>query len=216
MYLQVTTRCNFLCKHCFGAYTRKGTDISLETVEAAITCGIDGLQSPEITIGGGEPCLHPHLPEIVRLVQQVRRNRDIYLITNGSQLELLEWLLDTGIQVYISDDEWHRPFWSVRQTQYMNEHPEIPRRTVPLKEIVPHGRAKNWSPNKHRTDCTCGETHVHPDGHVTICSCPNAPILGNVKDKIEFPVLKESFSLYWGSYFCWGDYLAYRADKENN
>ncbi len=84
--LILTEDCNATCPHCFNANMRVGNHMSMETFRRALAL----VSAPAIKLMGGEPTLHPDLPEIFSachtVVSQVR------LFTNGLQQEVLAGL----------------------------------------------------------------------------------------------------------------------------
>lgn len=84
--LGLTDRCNFRCRYCVGSGPVRWlpkesllTDEELvRVVTAAARLGITKLK-----LTGGEPLLRPHLPELVRRLDQVEGISDITLTTNG-------------------------------------------------------------------------------------------------------------------------------------
>ena len=84
MYLQISTKCNFHCLHCCYSCTMRGKHGDLNTIAAAIAFARE--QGDEsISIGGGEPTLHPDFFAILSLCLA---NFDyVWMATNGSQTE---------------------------------------------------------------------------------------------------------------------------------
>ncbi len=77
--VEVNDRCTQSCRIC---YIRKGqTELSLETINRLCrsirACGV------RIEILGGEPLLHPGLPEIIRAAKHLARSPYVTLYTNG-------------------------------------------------------------------------------------------------------------------------------------
>ena len=114
MYLQLTTRCNMSCEHCGFSCNAKGKDISLKDAKKAIDDAVEHEDS--MTIGGGEPTLHPDFWEILAYAMQ-EGHKEIYpwvfLVTNGKRTEdalALAYLADNAlIHVQLSQDDWHDP-----------------------------------------------------------------------------------------------------------
>lgn len=89
MILHITERCNLQCKSCF---VRKSTqELSLE--DARLLAGKLG-RPRWLDIGGGEPFLHPQLPEICSLFP----DSDITIPTNGQDPEYIETTVSTIAQ----------------------------------------------------------------------------------------------------------------------
>lgn len=79
--VHVTERCNLHCKSCFVRKSKE--ELTLE--EATLLA--QKLGSPRwLDIGGGEPFLHPHLPEICALFP----HSDLTIPTNGQDPEHIE------------------------------------------------------------------------------------------------------------------------------
>ena len=83
MNWMITGKCNYNCLHCFNAAdnSRLQSEFTLEEAEKLIgeaeECGINAF-----TVTGGEPMLHPHFMEIIRMIH----DRGMYveeLNTNG-------------------------------------------------------------------------------------------------------------------------------------
>ncbi len=104
--ISITDRCDFACTYCRpsrsdGYYERRLDLREWETL-------IDGLVASGVRrfrLTGGEPLVHPHVVEIVRLIAS-RGSFDLALTTNASQLaRLAQPLKDAGLsRVNISID----------------------------------------------------------------------------------------------------------------
>ncbi len=76
--VQLTTRCNFDCEHCFVDHT--DTDVSLDVLHEIIQFAkLHNLSSLAFT--GGEPTLHPQYAQIMDLLSKHQLN--LALVTNG-------------------------------------------------------------------------------------------------------------------------------------
>ncbi len=84
LMLEPLFRCNLACAGCGKiAYPQEILNRRLtpeECLSAAMECG-----APVVSIAGGEPLIHPELPEIA--AQLVKRKKFVYLCTNGLLLE---------------------------------------------------------------------------------------------------------------------------------
>src|SRR5271169_5787259 len=116
MYIQITTRCNMKCRHCCFACTSKGTDMTRETFHKAIQLAC--AHESSITIGGGEPTLHPLFQEFLmhavwELASQSNSQGSpaVFLVTNGtneSASVTLAHLAERGvIACRLSQDQYH-------------------------------------------------------------------------------------------------------------
>lgn len=82
MYLQITNRCNMNCIHCCFNCTSKGMDMTYETARRALNMFKDDY----VTIGGGEPTLHPRIIDILGYQSLINNEEgeQITLISNGA------------------------------------------------------------------------------------------------------------------------------------
>ena len=81
--IQLCDRCNLNCAYCSHfAPVAKPYIISMETL-AAECQRLRRLNLHEIKLLGGEPLMHPHLAESIRLVRSILPNTKITINTNG-------------------------------------------------------------------------------------------------------------------------------------
>src|ERR1700758_5532604 len=84
LMLEPLFRCNLECAGCgkiqFPEETLKKRLTVKECLDAAEECG-----APVVSIPGGEPLMHPEMPEIV--AELVKRKKFVYLCTNAILLE---------------------------------------------------------------------------------------------------------------------------------
>lgn len=65
IFLEITDRCNLNCKHCYGGFASKNTNlISLNDIDNIINEAVK-LGIYEFDITGGEPLLYPNLDEVL-------------------------------------------------------------------------------------------------------------------------------------------------------
>lgn len=76
--VQLTTRCNFDCTHCF--VDRQGNDISLETLKKIIPFA-KACNSSCLAFTGGEATMHPRFPEILQILAV--NGMKFTMVTNG-------------------------------------------------------------------------------------------------------------------------------------
>lgn len=94
--LVLTDKCNFRCPYCRGLGSDRQGDIDWkDAVETLSLWSSDGLK--HVRFSGGEPTLHPHLPELVAFARECGVQR-IALSTNGSaERDVYERLLARGV-----------------------------------------------------------------------------------------------------------------------
>ena len=88
MYLQITTKCNMTCDHCCYSCDMQGDHMEWDTFVDSIVFCRDYTEN--ISIGGGEPTLHPKFFDFLRVCLE---DFDyVWMATNGSQTETM-WRL---------------------------------------------------------------------------------------------------------------------------
>lgn len=95
-----TSQCNYRCTYCFDYGTRRGGGVniqqvpfsSLEQIKIAVK-NIASLNRPcyNVTFGGGEPTIHPHLSDAISLLHENLGDRlnNVLIISNGSRNKIL-------------------------------------------------------------------------------------------------------------------------------
>ena len=195
------------CRHCCFACTSRGKDISREDFFRAVALAKEFEQ--HITIGGGEPTLHPLFREFVmHAVWELADVTDssgfpaVGMVTNGSNTELalhIAKLAELGvISASVSHDEYHDPIdervyraFEKPKPQYghVDHTKENDHRGVNGggNYIIPVGRAKSWGNNPF-IKCVCDSVFVFPNGKVYPCGCKKTclgHVSGNVALKYE-------------------------------
>lgn len=87
--VMVTSRCSLRCKECsvFVPYVQHPQDDSWEQIISDIKTFLDAVSAlQEVELWGGEPLLHPNLPEIITALANEPRIHQISVITNGTIL----------------------------------------------------------------------------------------------------------------------------------
>lgn len=124
MYVQITTKCNFKCSHCAYSASRRGRNMSKDVFMRALKfhSHCESLQAchPEpVTLGGGEPTLHPLFEEYLWEAIKVGCSAGnpfeaigAYCVTNGTvknRALLLANLARAGVVgASLSHDVWHQ------------------------------------------------------------------------------------------------------------
>lgn len=186
MYVQLTTRCNMRCKHCGFSCTSKGEDMSRETWTKVLNYAFDVEEM--ISLGGGEPTLHPDFEVILIEAIAYAANLSLsdyapFIATNGTNKRismLLNALSRAGVvRAKLSWDKWHNKkrvdpcvvrAFSGSDDLWINTN-----------SVSDSGRAKKLPEYKKRKKfCLCPDLFVKPNGDVYWCGCEDAPKLGYI------------------------------------
>lgn len=187
MYLMITSRCNMTCKHCGMGCKKKGEDMTLETFRNAIS-----YEDESITLGGGEPTIHPFFWQM--LGESMARVSNVFIVTNGSQTETaiaLARLAKKGLLgVDLSLDEFHDPidpkvieaFTKDKSSSYSSDNTDFRQIRDTSDHLIKAGRCKDGEKG-----CICEDLIVRPNGDVMACGCKKAEKFGNVNTSFEMP-----------------------------
>ncbi len=93
--LHIVAHCNLRCRGCNHAspdLAREFVDPEAIREDLARAAQL-GLRSKILRVLGGEPLLHPKLPEIIRIARESAISREIHVVTNGVLLDRkpLDW-----------------------------------------------------------------------------------------------------------------------------
>lgn len=205
------------CSHCCFAATGKGDHMSREVYMAALQLADN--YGEYITLGGGEPTLHPDFFDYLDKAVEFHRRGLIedapFVVTNGASkhkaMKLYHRALKKGdVHVELSQDPWHDPidpevvraFRSQERESGYGRHRSsgnrIGVRTV--KTIIPIGRARenaaDWDmplQPKNWTQCACEDLFIDPRGDIWSCGCRHTK-LGNVLDGFDMSDYNRDFA----------------------
>lgn len=138
----------------------------------------------EITLGGGEPTLHPQFERILLEsigLSNINKDRNVAVITNGSHRDrsLLLWRLGVQGIVYarLSYDQYH--------DLDMIDDEVIDKFTqnkmlwgTTTRNVVKAGRAIHIKGAEE--GCICPTSRIEPNGDIFHCGCLDAPRYGNI------------------------------------
>jgi sulfatase maturation enzyme AslB (radical SAM superfamily) len=200
IYLQLTTKCNMRCAHCCFSCNGKGDFMSREVFEKCLGLVKDYQWS--VTIGGGEPTLHPNIIEwamdaaLASLDASMEMDSPaVLVVTNGKKADTairLAKLAHLGvIAAEVSQDPWHEAidasviseFTRYRKPNYelLGGH-ERGKGYAGVRDVsrgvVGAGRAKKNNIYK-RTACCCDALFITPNGDFYHCGCKKTR-LGNI------------------------------------
>jgi len=121
-WLEPTSQCNLACDGCYRENVRNSHK-PLEQIKRELEVFKKLRRSDSISIAGGDPLLHPHIVEIVRLIAQDGWKPVIN--TNGLALtkELLRELKKAGVTgfTFHIDSKQGRPHWKDKNEIELNE-----------------------------------------------------------------------------------------------
>lgn len=205
MYLQITTKCNMKCAHCCYSCNKNGKHMPRNVWQDAIRFA-EKWDSEVISIGGGEPTLHPDFFEILQ--RCMWGFSYVWMATNGSRTKTMRRLVNIlngedyyngeenaiipekdQFSVELSTDYYHDPI-SDEIRDYWERMTKAKRPGFGLRDVtqghgpVEQGRAKRTS-SAMRDGCCCPELTIRPDGKIKVCGCTNSPIIGDIWNGIE-------------------------------
>ena len=126
--LEVTDACNVNCRVC---YKKKGSSFkTLPEIERDLDAGLKLRPVHTVAVSGGEPTLHPELPDIIGLVK--KRGVHVFLLTNGVGVDgaYLRILSDSGLDSVLFHVDQHQ------QRPDLEKTGGIPCALKRLKELV--------------------------------------------------------------------------------
>lgn len=103
-YVEITSKCNLRCLHCYNASGELREQLSLETFKNLLGC-YETPKEASITLSGGEPLLHPHIWNFVdMIIDSGFLAENILLITNATCItdDIAEKLAGKHISVQVS------------------------------------------------------------------------------------------------------------------
>jgi len=161
MYLQITNRCNMQCAHCCFSCTERGEDMSLPVFENKIIEADYG----HITLGGGEPTLHPQFWKMLQFA--LAHSESVFVSTNGSDKDATMALLKLAhnnehLIVQVSIDAYHEPI-----DEQVEKQARLWGMARDTTRIIPVGRASNWGDAE---GCIC-DLFITPSGEIYTCGC---------------------------------------------
>lgn len=182
MYIQITTKCNMSCEHCIFSCEqgKPGEFMSRETFKKALSYA-EGYGA-FITIGGGEPTIHPKFWEFFGLAM-ASDVEGVWMATNGSVTKTALALAriakgdDHFFGIALSQDYYHDPIDERVVETFNNYGLEI--RDV-SEHVINKGAALDNGVGVEDDKCGCNDLHITPDGTVKMCGCPDSLVLGDL------------------------------------
>ncbi len=195
------------CEHCGFSCTHEGEDMNLEVFRLAL--GLDDY----VTIGGGEPTIHPKFWEMFGL--SIGTVESTFIVTNGSMTEISLKLLkiskasENMFGVELSLDPFHDSI-DYKVEKAFREAKRVRDVFNKSGNLAKSGRAKEFfDETEFHEYCICDDLIVEPNGNIKFCGCDDAPIVGSVFAGIEgeYEEWRNEFDCQ-----CWKDVLK---EKEN-
>ena len=210
MYTQITTKCNFSCEHCHFSCTQDGEHMTVDTFKQVMKIN-ERIHSKHelLTLGGGEPTLHPNLFEIISIALSQSHFKIPAIETNGSQTEITLILANMAkkgvIACSLSLDPYHQEIDPEVIKAFTNEtrnninlfHAHLAtdyedkREIRDITKLDPLRRKSQMLTQRNSTTLKnsmeikdeifqCYEISVvKPNGNIHLCTCHNSPIIGN-------------------------------------
>jgi organic radical activating enzyme len=225
--LMIAYSCNISCEGCISLSDRKRSGIEpYEALEASFKQWKHILNPGTLTLFGGEPCLHPRLIDICRLVRQTWPTSIIRLITNGYLLNRFapqSWFIFSPFEIQVSihrkDHEKYindlikpilrqKQSWKVKMHSSHNHHKQLEWSTDDFK--IYKSIFKDFVvPYKKNVDRIM-PWHSDPAQAHAICGAPATPIL--FKGKLyKCPAVANTIDLTGERWF---DYKGYTIDDD--
>lgn len=182
------------CIHCCYSCGSKGQDMSIKVFKKCLEW-----DNECISIGGGEPTIHPKFWEIIGLA--LGHVDYVWLAINGKEKDIslnLARMAKKGILACeLSADEYHGKIdgavFSAFELEKYNPHNLPNRNNGDLRGVRDITRWGEKNPiMAGRCDwgdkgCVCEDLFVKPNGNVYVCGCKNSPKLGNIMTLENLP-----------------------------
>lgn len=183
------------CGHCCYSCGPIGTEMPFEMFKTILDKWGSRLQEANyyITIGGGEPTIHP---DFWKIIDYSLKYGHPWLCTNGKLRDFALKLADLSrknvLTAVLSLDKWHDPIEQcvidafkkdmVKKKNSWGEHwtSKIKgdnRQIRTVKSQYKVGFSKTGIEN-----CCCRQIQIQPTGHITMCGCDDAPVIGTVEE----------------------------------
>lgn len=165
------------CAHCGFSCARSGEHMSLAVLHRALALVQEYRGGLAITIGGGEPTVHPSFWHIIDQVKKANPYPIPTVITNGkltkTALKLASLAKNGYIRAFLSQDDYHEKIQqeviaAFKPSGDLHDLRQI--RTIFMGHIINVGRAKeNGLGNVD--SCLCNVPLIDPRGVIWRCGC---------------------------------------------
>lgn len=231
-YLQITTKCNMACEHCcFNCGGDQPYEhMSMATLKKAFKFMYAFGPVYSITIGGGEPTIHPDFWNMFGAIMEFAAKNEarVLMVTNGklqframALAKLCNSASEDGFTIELSADSFHEEISDSVISAFKHNDCHV-RENKDCSVYSESGRARETGaygqtaymfdhPESDNNYCLCDATFIYPNGDIKQCGCegrwnlnndwePN-PILGNVN--AVWPSKPKLFDKYYNYIGCW-------------
>ncbi len=95
-YIELTSKCNLRCRHCYNDSGVKVNELSFERIKMLVD-ELERLDNQSIILSGGEPLLYPQIKELLLLLSS--KKISVTLVTNSTLIEdgFVRFITNNGI-----------------------------------------------------------------------------------------------------------------------
>ena len=234
MYLQLTSNCNMACEHCCMSTSKyiKGVNMDLGIAKAVIDMAAEW--GTYLSLGGGEPTLHPEFKEILRYglaAYQHAGDGALWMATNGKKRKMANWVLKKAYReqdidpdnplftVELSQDDFHedidlrtveafKQYGSSYGSPYSGGSRNSAIRTTSWEQVSDSGFARENGLGQ--TDkCACSAIQLKANREVRLCGCDDAPVMMMIDTPQDVATFEKRYVATmdhedWRQSECWG------------
>ena len=197
-YLQITTKCNMACEHCcFNCGGDQPYEhMSMATLKKAFKFMYAFGPVYSITIGGGEPTIHPDLWNIFGAIMEFAAKNEarVLMVTNGklqframALAKLCNSASEDGFTIELSADSFHEEISDSVISAFKHSDCHV-RENRDCSVYSESGRARETGaygqtaymfghPDSDNSYCLCDATFIYPNGDIKQCGCEGRWIL---------------------------------------
>lgn len=195
VYLQITNKCGMRCAHCCHDSGIRGRHMDTKIALSAIDWISEQMANDDIrhmTIGGGEPTLHPDFWTIMgRAITHCHYDdsaTSVGIVTNGevtdSALKLASLAKRGVIVAALSQDLYHSQI-DDKVVRAFKSGLRAGANDLRSTRNTSHnlGKAGRAASNGiyNTNDKMCCGIHIKPSGVMKVCSCKHSPVIGDFK-----------------------------------
>jgi MoaA/NifB/PqqE/SkfB family radical SAM enzyme len=139
LFLVITNQCNGRCRICNYWQHPAPTHLSLDFIQRHVIPIVKRHRIRLVIITGGEPTLHPELPQIARDLKQT--GATITIITNGSNLDTLYPRLEDSVDAFLLSldaptSHLHTQMRGLSNFSQLIQYPTMIKKRNPFKQVA--------------------------------------------------------------------------------